>query len=291
MDQGDSAPFTNLPFDIRERIFGLLAWSIDSKECLALMVLSKDMYDLISKVYYHTILFPVAAKGMNDCPFELLIKNKPPGFFQAKIEAIWLSPYLTLCSTFLKNSISTFPNLCHIGFDIARGRQLQEFGDSLFDFGDVLSIESGKVTSNSDSTSLESWHALCTVTRFYASTFVTGYYHVPRMVQWLYNLENCRLVVLIVRLGYSWQADYILKNVKQDVGVKVILLEPSELPWCRTSWKYSMSPFGDPHRRWARAEAARKKAEEPVPPALSGAEFAGGSSRKRSKSHNDSPNT
>ncbi|KAH8823742.1 hypothetical protein DL96DRAFT_1615366 [Flagelloscypha sp. PMI_526] len=281
MNHGGSFSVTNLPFDIRERILETLAWSSNSEQRLALMLLSKDMYYLISKVQYRIIFFSVTMTGRNGCSFELLMEARPPGFFQGRVEALWLSLYLAKCSMFLNTRISTFQRLQHVGFNFSRGKETQEsmydairailsiplesiwiVGGSLPDFGVVLGIKSRNENSTIDTASFASFHALRTVTHFYAaiwlSTAITqsewedqaisishlfvSVSHIalnlgsfndppsPRMVQWLLNRESFRLIALIAPIGYRWQADQICKNVKQDREAKVVFPDPWRLP-------------------------------------------------------------
>ncbi|KAH8823745.1 hypothetical protein DL96DRAFT_1682970 [Flagelloscypha sp. PMI_526] len=171
----------------------MMAWSVDDEKRFTLMLLSKGMYNLMSRVHYRALFSPETIFNVKgDCPFEVLMKEKPAGFFQARVEAFWLSTSLDLCSTFLKAGILTFQNLRHVVFDFSRDQETEESMDDaiccilsiplesiwllnrfLLKLGVVLGTASGKSGSSNGSSHFESLHSLYTVTHIYTTSWST----------------------------------------------------------------------------------------------------------------------
>ncbi|KAH8823714.1 hypothetical protein DL96DRAFT_235530 [Flagelloscypha sp. PMI_526] len=121
-----SAPFGSLPYDIREHIFKNAAWSVEGDERLALMLVSKDVYYLVSKVQYRTIFFLYSGTRTDRRLFPTVMKTRPRGFFQDRVQAFWIVRSLSSCFEFLENYIGTFQNLRHVAFNFSRGGNTQE---------------------------------------------------------------------------------------------------------------------------------------------------------------------
>ncbi|KAH8823715.1 hypothetical protein DL96DRAFT_1615307 [Flagelloscypha sp. PMI_526] len=301
-----STSLNELPYDIREHIYKTIALFADDDERLALMLISKEMHYLVSKVQYRTIFFRLNNVWKYRREFQSAMKTRPAGFFQARVEAFWLVTSLSSCSRLLQDDIQSFQNLRHVAFNFSLSQQTRKslysairsilsiplesiwlLGDSLFQLGAALDIESQNTTSNDASNLLPSFHALRTVTHLFTPTWsplvntilshFTSLSHIafdiisdgklPTLpfIQWLYCHENLRLTIFLVPPQYQWATDRIFDHFVQDMGAKVVLLDRKRLYMNATLWKHSVTPVDDWRGLWAKGEAIRKKADEPDP--------------------------
>ncbi|KAH8823730.1 hypothetical protein DL96DRAFT_1818513 [Flagelloscypha sp. PMI_526] len=182
--------WATLPNDIQGEIFTILGWIVDDEVRLSLMLLSKAAYNWVSQAHFR-IIFWDEPQYLDSDPqdahhFLTMMTTKHPGYFQTRVEALWIITSHTSGNSFLRTHIASFRNLRHVaswysGCESPKGyfhdgirailslplESLWLCNQSRSEFMEVIEIEDQKMITAKAPDALATFHAIRTVTHLY----------------------------------------------------------------------------------------------------------------------------